>query len=406
MKRFSILVAHPWMGRGGSEATAMWTLHALQHDFEVTFVTANRVDFKQLNLAYGCAVDAGRIKAIKAPCLPCIRNGNQLVALQHAIFHRFCHKIGRRYDLCISCYNFVPFGKPSLQLVGDFSFSEETRQKFYVQGFQKLAHRDSFFRSVYLKVKKMIWNSDSLVAPGDVVLANSHWTSANLKKCCNLTSRILFPPVSISAPKGKKSEADPYGFFYVGRISPEKEIEKMVGILDLVRQKGFPVTLELAGNSGASDYEKLISAMAMERPWIRDLGYLCGVAKEAAFARNSFGIQACQCEAFGIATAEMASRGCLPLVPVGCGSAEVVPFSELQYESIDNAVEKIIKLLENPGLSEQLRRRVTLGTKRFSSKSFVLNLRTFVASMLPGEKVIPCRTSSNARKLEGVSPSI
>ena len=60
MKKSSILVAHPWMGRGGSEATAMWTLAALQDDYEVTFVTAAPLEFPDwtsLNAAYGTRVD-------------------------------------------------------------------------------------------------------------------------------------------------------------------------------------------------------------------------------------------------------------------------------------------------------------------------------------------------------------
>ncbi len=374
------------MGQGGSEATTMWTLQGLQHDFEVTFVTSNQVDFDDFNLVYGSSVDARKIKLIKAPSIPSIRNGNQLVALQHAIFHRFCSKIGCEFDLCISCYNFVPFGKPSIQMVGDFSFCEDLRQKFYVQEFQKLVHRKTLMRSIYLKIKKMIWSADYSFLQGDAVLANSNWTAANLEQFCNLTSSVLFPPVSLPLENSLKSRAASYGFVYIGRISPEKEIEKIITILDKVRGHGFPVTLELVGNSRVSAYEKLISAKVLEIPWIEDVGYLWGEEKEAAFARNSFGIQACQCEAFGIAAAEMASRGCLPFVVAGSGSAEVVPFPELQYNSIDDAAQKIMTLLETPKLTDNLRRQVLLGTKRFSSESFVVNLREVVEGMLPQEK--------------------
>jgi glycosyltransferase involved in cell wall biosynthesis len=386
-KRFSILVAHPWMGKGGSEATTMWVLQALQHDFEVTFVTAGPVDFDQFNLIYGSAVDSKRIKIKRAPIIPGIRKGTQLVALQHAIFHRFCNKIGSQFDLCISGYNFVTFGKPAIQLVGDLSFSEELRQKFYVQGFQKLTHRNTLLRAVYLKLKKMVWNTDYSFFLGDAVVANSSWTAANLQRFCHLKSQVVFPPVKVPANKDFSARSNGYGFFYIGRISPEKEIEKIISILDKVRGHGFPVTLELAGNSGATAYEKLILSQASEKAWIKDLGYLSGEEKEAAFARNSYGIQACQCEAFGIAAAEMASRGCLPLVAAGSGSAEIVAFPELQYDSVDDAVKKIIKLLEFPKLTDNLRNQVTLGTKRFSTESFVLNLREIVDRMLPQEKV-------------------
>ena len=123
----SLLIAHPWIGSGGSEATAMWVLRALQDKYQVTLVTSGDIDFARWNDLYGADVDSKKIRTISAPRLPLVKRGDQLVALQHALFQRYCRSIAPRFDLCISTYNFVDFGKPGIQLIGDLSFTESLR---------------------------------------------------------------------------------------------------------------------------------------------------------------------------------------------------------------------------------------------------------------------------------------
>lgn len=132
MKSASILVAHPWMGRGGYEATAMWTLAALQDDLEVTFVTAVPLqisDWASLNAAYGTRVDPEKLRLVRAPALPGVNGPRRLSHLQVRYFERFCHRLAADFDLCLSAYNPLYFGRPAIQLVGDFSFSEEMRRR-------------------------------------------------------------------------------------------------------------------------------------------------------------------------------------------------------------------------------------------------------------------------------------
>lgn len=53
----NIAVAHPRLLVGGSEMTAMWTLHALQGDFRLTLLTGGPVDWHCLNKICGTEVD-------------------------------------------------------------------------------------------------------------------------------------------------------------------------------------------------------------------------------------------------------------------------------------------------------------------------------------------------------------
>ena len=384
MSQNSLLVTHPWIGNGGSEATAMWVLRALQDDFEVNLVSASPVDFNKLNKIYEAQVDPKKIKLIQAPRIPLVKRGDQLVALQHAVFQRYCRRIANQFELCISSYNFVDFGKPGIQLVGDLSFNEHLRKEFYVLGDERFRHRANLLRKSYLGIKKCI-NPEKIPyhRRGDMVLANSQWTASQLEKHCALKDvDVLYPPVSSSLLTGEAEvKRNPFGFCYIGRIVPEKEIVDIITILDWVRAMGYPVELDLAGNTHQSSYEKKITEMASARSWINDLGYLAGDEKRATLYRNSFGIQACRCESFGIATAELALGGCLPFVPVNCGPAEIVPFPELQFHSRDDAIDKIIHLLELPSKCRHLRLQAAQQIERFSASEFVSVLRKHVEIM-------------------------
>ena len=118
MKASSILITHPWMGRGGSEATAMWTLQAMQYHYSVTFVTASPMKWGELNAAYGTTVDPEKVKYVQAPKLPAVDGPAKLVQLQLRYFEKFCRSVAGDFDLCLSAYNPVNFGKPGIQLIG------------------------------------------------------------------------------------------------------------------------------------------------------------------------------------------------------------------------------------------------------------------------------------------------
>ncbi|MEX2580950.1 MAG: glycosyltransferase family 4 protein [Verrucomicrobiales bacterium] len=377
MSRASVLVAHHWMGRGGSEATAMWTLQALQDDFDVTFVTASPVDWDELNAAYGTRVDPGKIQLLRAPRLPTVDGPDRLVHLQLRCFERFCHRIAPRYDLCVSAYNPIDFGKPSIQLIGDFGFSEEMRKRLYVHGESRFRHRETVMRKAYLALGNLMGiKRRPLNERGDLVLANSEWSAKKLEEFFGLAeAAVLYPPVVLpKAPAG--AERDPLEFVCLGRVVPEKEIERIVGILEAVRGRGFPVTLRFIGNLDDSAYARRVAQLIGDRAeWITPEGFLALGEKQAILARPTYALHACRIEAFGIAVAEMASMGCVPFVPSTGGAGEIVGDPRLQFDDDEEAVEKIVRLLRSPEDTAAIRRELPGEMNRFGPKIFMEEIR-------------------------------
>lgn len=388
-RQTSILVGHPWFGSGGSEVTTAWAIAALQDEFDVTLVTAGEADLGRMESVCGAKINPERVSVIRAPRIPFVRSGSNLVALQQSYFQRFCRSLAGSFDLCISGYNFIPFGKPGIQLVGDFSFSEDLRKRFYRQP-GKLLHRDTLIRKLYLQASRSL-SGDPIPSPGggDLILANSNWSAEQLKRYCGLSHcEVLYPPVQVSRPGSFRGDSsrNPLGFLYLGRISPEKEIEKIIRILEQVRESyQHDISFEIGGNQQRTAYEKHITGLVRRRPWIEDLGYCTGERKTAALQRNAFGIQACECEAFGIAAAEMASTGCLPFVPQNCGPAEIVPFRELHFGGVEEAVQQIGTLLFEEVRIRELRDRVRDQVARFGTEAFTARFQEFVEKALSRE---------------------
>lgn len=380
----SLLIAHSWIARGGSEATALWTIQALRNHFRITLVTAaslGRSDWDALNHVYGTDVDPTELEIIQAPRLPGANGPRALSNLQGHYFERFCHSIADRYDLCMSAYNPVWFGRPGIQLIGDFSFSEDMRRRLHAHGRPILRHRDSPVRSLYLRLGRRIGvPSPSLADRGDLILANSAWAERMLSEHFGIShTGVLHPPVTIPDVDPASTVRDPLSFVCLGRIEPEKEIERIVRILARVRAIGFPVTLTVAGHFGTTGYgSELQSWLREQGDWISIPGFLDLEGKRQVLSSHTYAIHGCRIEAFGIAVAEMAAMGCVPVVPSSGGAGEVVPFPELQYDSEEEGVEKIVALLQNPARTRELSLMMPTQARRFIPERFIESVQRYV----------------------------
>ncbi len=384
------LVAHPWIGLGGSEATTLWTVQALVDlGGFVTLFSAAPIDLERLNRIYGTDLSPTDLRIVRSPRLPGFRNGSQCAHWQNNWFQRQCRKIAGNYDLLISGYNPIDFGRPGIQLIGDYTWDESLRRSLDPDAERLVRHRPHWVRRAYVAIGDSLRGGDSdrpLSSRGDLIVANSAWTRKILRKRFQLSScPVIFPPVAFTSPADTESEEirNPHEFVCLGRISPEKRIESAMSILARVREAGFPATLTIAGAPESERYGRAIREVAASHgDWIHFPGFLEANARNALLARASFGLHTRPAEAFGIAVAEMAGSGCVPFVPDAGGPAEIVDQPELRFQDEDDAVEKILAVLSRPERLADIRRHLGASMERYRPEQFMRGLESEIVKFL------------------------
>lgn len=387
--RRSIAIAHPGLKHGGSEARAMWAMQALQGDYDVTLLTGLPPDWDRLNAAYGTKVDPERVQLRQASMPRRLKECGAGDALRGAFFGRFCRKVGPGFDLCISTYNPVDFGRPGLQFVADMSWDALlTSQNDQAHpGLRGTFRRQRMLRFAYLTLARMIGGRSKGygLGPQDTVLANSHYISRQLMERYGVRADVVYPPVSASTLMRDSIQRNP-DFLILGRVSPEKRIEQAIDILSEVRRVRQDIRLHIVGPLDGSAYCRQVRKRAREvGPWVKLHGGVYGQAKLDLLSGMGYGLHMCRAEAFGIAVAEQVKMGLIPFVPSEGGPAEIVGDSRLMFSTKEEAVKKIPAVLEDRDVQRALSATLRSRAQLFSTDRFVIEVRSLVEKYFASE---------------------
>jgi len=378
-----VAVVHIRLGWGGSEAGALWALQALRPRYDVSLITCGPVDLPRLNEYYGTALNSGDFTLLRVPLPPGLKAG-RFDALQGHILQRYCQRVASRFDVMISSYNPLNFGVPGIQFVSDFSFVPEYRFALHptVRNHRRWWYGDSPLRRAYLGLCNLVSSVDLQAFEQDVLVANSRWSAARVRERMGVEAWTLYPPVVSEFPGVAENERE-NGFVCLGRVVPEKRMDAVIGILDQVRQHGFDIHLHILGGLDDSPFATKVQALASRhRDWVFLEGRVAGKAKRELMARHKFGINGCECEAFGIAVAELVKADCLTFVPNGGGQTEIVDHPSLTFENDDDAIRKIVSALENPVLQAALLEHLRKRSRELCTERFQDTVRSLVAEFL------------------------
>jgi glycosyltransferase involved in cell wall biosynthesis len=310
----------------------------------------------------------------------------KLAALRGAFAGHALKSLVRDHDVLISTYKLCDFGVPGIQCVADFSWDEVLRRHFASppDGVRNLFDRSLSLRRCYLRLCRSIAPplSRDLFAGEDLIVANSHWTAAKLIERYGAIARVVYLPVACAFPS-VSDEHRRSDFVCIGRISPEKRIERMIDIIGAVRKRGHNVRIRIVGLLERSLYANAIVALAgRHHDWVLLEGRQVGPQKAKTLAQCRYGIHGREGEAFGIGVAEMVKAGCITFAPSEGGPAEILADQALLYQNNDDAVEKIVAVLDHEALRSRLISHLRNQAAKFSSESFMNGLRETVDSFL------------------------
>jgi glycosyltransferase involved in cell wall biosynthesis len=217
----------------------------------------------------------------------------------------------------------------------------------------------------------------------NLTLANSDWTARRVERLLGVAVRTIYPPVADPGPP-RPWDQRARRFLVVGRIAPEKEIERVMRILARVRRDAPDLELVVVDTSdrGVRRYHRSLVRLASSLgSWITFRQGLSREAMRALMASSRYGIHGMREEHFGMGPAELVRAGALVWLARGGGQVEIVGDEpSLLYDTEEEAAEKIAAVLANPAEERRLRERMAVRAERFTPARFVDEVREIVAT--------------------------
>jgi glycosyltransferase involved in cell wall biosynthesis len=366
---------------GGGNGVAAWMLQALAPGHHVTVLSWRPVEVDPINRFFGTTLRSSDFESIVVP-----RHWSYVpdhlpvpaALIRSGLLMRFTRRLIDRFDVLVGVHNETDYGRRGIQYV---HYPSYLRPRPAVD--LRWYHRPAGVLSTYYSFADRLADFSVERMKSNVTLANSNWTAGLLRRTLGIDARTLYPPVvglEHQAPWSERRAA----FLAMGRISPEKEYERLIRILTKVRDFVPDVTLTIVGTwdrHGRRYYEKLRHLAAEAGPWVEFRHDVSRHDVSRLMARTCYGIHGMREEHFGMAPAEMIRAGMIVWVPNGGGQVEIVGNDpQLVYDSDEQAIDQIVRVLGNPDEQRRLRDALQQRAERFSTERFVTEVREVVAA--------------------------
>lgn len=216
----------------------------------------------------------------------------------------------------------------------------------------------------------------------NLTLVNSDWTGDKVKESYGIETVTAYPPVHGVFPEVSWEERED-GFVCIGRIAPGKGFDKIINILSHVRAQGYEVHLHIIGTPddiwGRDYYQDVLRRIRENRSWVFLDENLSRDELIKLVSKHKYGIHGQVDEHFGIAVAEMIKAGCITFVPNDGGQVEIVGEDDrLKYETDEEAVAKILRVMSNPDEQASLRKYLDPRKELFSTEKFMHSIGEIV----------------------------
>ena len=368
---------------GGTEAVTSWTIEALKNQYDVSLVTFSDVDPAELNRYYGTTLRDGEFSTVRAKLPPLLNRTKRFLLLKDHLMMRFCKSAGNRFDLFISVGGAMDFGAPGIQYMALAPGSTLVK---VLEGDPKVPSWYRLFKRNFTRLAQLTSHLSQDRLLQNTTLVTSRWAGKLAKRLYGFHNcEVVYPPVN-STRSGVAWSSREDGFLCIARISPEKQIERAIEILKLVRGKGFDVSLRIVGRHDNPQYLQRIRQLREENSvWVTLEDPLPRSELGALMGRFKYGINAATDEPFGIALAEMVAAGCIVFVPDSGGQTEIVEDARLIYDDVNDAADKIADVLESDELQESLGERLSQREKVFSTQAFCCCIQRVVGRFFAQE---------------------
>lgn len=381
-KRRVLLLPFSLEPPGGCSAVGAWTIQALREHYSLTVLTWVPVNLAAINNAFGTSLSADDATWIETNahlrrCISALPIPLSLLRLGLNAYRARRLVQRENYDAVVGTMNEVHVGRRCIQYV-HYPWASFPRPEVDDRWYQ--------FRPAllaYRAVASRMTGGVESTCGANLTLVNSAWTQRVFEQHYGAASRVVYPPVPGGFPPIPFSERQA-SFISVGRLSPEKEFEKIIEILAAVRRHRAELHLHIVGHVDNLRYATQVRRHAAPHAdWITFHSDLSRPALIQLVAQQRFGIHGMVGEHFGIAPAELQRAGCITFVPSEGGAAEIVGNDErLLYSTVADAVEKISRVMDDSALQSVLHREAKERATLFSEEHFMGAMRETVEGLI------------------------
>jgi glycosyltransferase involved in cell wall biosynthesis len=335
------------------------------------------VDLDEINRFYGTSIGRADLETLAPPAA--LRRLVDLVPaplslLKSAIILRMSKRLAARWDVVVCANNEADFERRGIQYV-HFPWNFRPRPAVDLRWY----HRVWGTVSVYYRFCDAVSAFSFERMKANVTLVNSDWTADRVREWHGIGSRTLYPPVTGEFPDVPWEAREP-AFLCIGRISPEKEVDRVIDILAAVRAEVPGVRLTIVGTPGERRfYRRIVARARASGGWITLAENVPRTELLRLIARHRYGIHGMPNEHFGMAIAEMVRGGLVVWVPRSGGQMEIVGEPRLMYEGTAEAVASIVATLSDGERERDLRAHLARRAASFAPDRFVREFRAVVA---------------------------
>jgi glycosyltransferase involved in cell wall biosynthesis len=383
VRRRVLLVQPSMQPPGGGNGVAAWALQALSREHHLTVLSWWPVEVGPINQFFGTDLHASDFDRLRIPStwraapdrLPV-----PAALLRSVLLMRFTRRVVDRFDIVVGMHNETDYGRRGIQYVHYPTFLRprpEVDMRWY--------HRSTAVLQAYYRAADWLGDVSFDRVRANLTLANSNWTALQIKQSLGVDAITVYPPVVAADPRVRWAERRPL-FLALGRISPEKEYERIMRILARVRRTFPEVALKIVGTPGRHGryYRDLQKLGATLGSWITFDENLTRDAVRELMSVCRYGIHGMREEHFGMAPAEMAASGMIVFVANGGGQVEIVGDEPLlRYETEEDAADKIARVLDAAGEQQRLQEHLRNRGALFTAERFMRELKAIVNDFRP-----------------------
>ena len=366
---------------GGGNTVAAWIIEALKREYSTSILTWKAPDFEEINRFYGTSLSGSEIRVhYISPIIRELLNLDPDTASFQKMSYlmRVCKRMKKNYDVIISANNEADFGCRGIQYFHYPYLHNKIQPILDFPWYSKLWEM--------LKGKYRLWMLISGFSydrfKNNLILVNSDWTGDRVREFYGIEPITVYPPVPGNFSYVPWEERED-GFVCIGRIAPGKGFEKVINILSDVRARGYEVHLHIIGTPddiwGRDYYQDVLRRIRENPSWVFLNENLSRDELIKLVSKHKYGIHGMVDEHFGIAVAEMVKAGCIAFVPNDGGPVEIVGGDKrLVYQTKEEAITKIIRILSNPDEQASLRNYLNSRKELFSTERFMSQIREIV----------------------------